>query len=595
MTVTNFIYGATNHPLAAITREGKWARLLFQAGDQHGLLMDNVSISDPTSGFSTNITFNNGSSWVYITPGSNFWSDWAAGISIKPGRNYEVVLDVGGVGDDDWDFFVGGQDGTLDFYENTGTPTAEAFAAKVDNFAGIDYNESGYCAAAFVDIDADGDQDLFLGGWAAGKIQFWENQSTVSSNIFVLQDDDWLGIRHPLSRPTFCDIDGDGDFDFFCGGQDGTIWFAENIGTASAPAWGPVNQKWKDLQIFSNDWPAETLNYSAPAFGDIDGDGDYDLLVGRYKPGDLKLFENTGSATNPVWGVTNHVYGGIAVTKSSTPALVDIDGDNDLDLFVGRNSGQVNFYRNTGSSTNAIWGQTNLNYLGASSTSWATPAFANINPNLSSVHYEDTGIAGTSTTNGADCTRWLALVQIETGYPEQAIYRSGVFDTGISAPNYRELNWTQIEEFDDGGDLDLRVRSGSDRQMSDANWQDARWADDGYFQSNVGNSLATLPSRRYLQYEAIFRCGFDGKISAHTNEPTAILRNVTIDWDGPTGLVDLRVNFGRGPDCGIVSATVDGQEFIKGVEAEMSIFKEGRTGWNEVNGRMEVRPLNTGR
>ena len=77
----------------------------------------------------------------------------------------------------------------------------------------------------------------------------------------------------------------------------------------------------------------------------------------------------------------------------------------------------------------------------------------------------------------------------------------------------------------------------------------------------------------------------------HTN--TAILRDITIDWDVPTGLVDLQVDFAKGPDYGIVSATVDGQSFVKGLEIEMEIFKQGPFGTNTAVGIMEVRPLNT--
>ncbi|MCX6164199.1 MAG: hypothetical protein NTU73_04955 [Ignavibacteriae bacterium] len=115
----------------------------------------------------------------------------------------------------------------------------------------------------------------------------------------------------------------------------------------------------------------------------------------------------------------------------------------------------------------------------------------------------------------------------------------------------------------------------------------------GYFQNNTDNNLASagLPSRRYVQYEALFSIDSTGLVGTHTN--TAILRDITIDWDAPTGLVDLQVDFGKGPDYGIVSATVDGQSFVKGLEIEMEIFKEGPFGTNTAVGIMEVRPLNT--
>ena len=38
----------------------------------------------------------------------------------------------------------------------------------------------------------------------------------------------------------------------------------------------------------------------------------------------------------------------------TTPALGDVDGDGDLDLFMGEASGMLNFYRNDGSPTRPL-------------------------------------------------------------------------------------------------------------------------------------------------------------------------------------------------------------------------------------------------
>ena len=179
-----------------------------------------------------------------------------------------------------------------------------------------------------------------------------------------------------------------------------------------------------------------------------------------------------------------------------------------------------------------------------------------------------------------------AVSALEVRYPSSGLYRSGIFDTHIADPDYKELKWTHVEHLAEGADIDIRVRSGNQPNLSDA----GAWLDPGYFQLCDGaNSLAALsPQGRYVQYEALFGCG-----GLHTN--SAILRDVTIAWDVPMGLVDLQVDFAKGPDYGIVSATVDGQSFVKGLEIEMEIFKTGPFGTNTAVGVMEVRPLNTGK
>ncbi len=200
-----------------------------------------------------------------------------------------------------------------------------------------------------------------------------------------------------------------------------------------------------------------------------------------------------------------------------------------------------------------------------------------------------------SQINGGAWTNFTAGIHsVEVGYPKEAIYRSGVFDTRTDMPTFKKLYWTEIQKYSEGGDVDIRVRSANNQDMSDGNWLSANPSSDGYFQNNDG-SISLMQKKRYIQYEAIFRCGHGGHTEAHTNEPTAILRDVSIMWEPPLGLVDLEVDFGMGPDCGIVEATVDGKPFAKSMVVELEIYKEGPRSLQTVHARTEIRPLNTGK
>lgn len=87
-----------------------------------------------------------------------------------------------------------------------------------------------------------------------------------------------------------------------------------------------------------------------PALGDVDGDGDYDMLVGR-ADGTLDLYRNFSlSPTNilPQLGFESNNYAGIDVGGNATPQLIDVDGDSLIDLLIGERNGNVNYYRNTG-------------------------------------------------------------------------------------------------------------------------------------------------------------------------------------------------------------------------------------------------------
>jgi len=87
-------------------------------------------------------------------------------------------------------------------------------------------------------------------------------------------------------------------------------------------------------------------SYSNPVFENIDGDGDLDLFVGEYR-GNIKVFTNNEG----VFTATGNLQADgedIDVGNVATPVFVDIDGDEDLDLFVGEYFGYINVFINAG-------------------------------------------------------------------------------------------------------------------------------------------------------------------------------------------------------------------------------------------------------
>ena len=250
--------------------------------------------------------------------------------------------------DGDKDAFIGESGGTIKYYKNTGTAAAPVFTAQTgaaNPFNGVDVGDRS--TPTFVDIDNDGDKDAFIGE-SGGTIKYYKNTGTAAAPVFTAQ----TGAANPFngvdvgsySTPTFVDIDNDGDKDAFVGEESfGLIKYYKNTGTVTAPVFteqtgaaNPFNGMGVGRQ-------------STPTFEDIDNDGDKDAFIGEYA-GFINYYKNTGTVAAPVFTEQTDVANPfIAVSTGSyrlAPAFVDIDNDGDKDLFIGEEFGSIQYFKN---------------------------------------------------------------------------------------------------------------------------------------------------------------------------------------------------------------------------------------------------------
>ncbi|MDX2302169.1 MAG: FG-GAP-like repeat-containing protein [Microscillaceae bacterium] len=238
--------------------------------------------------------------------------------------------------DQDLDLFLGNSRGQVIFYENENGVFNQN---DTDNpLKSLPLTQTERVAPRFVNVDNDGDVDLYLGlgdGFNSGSVQFYRN----NSGVFTKDDagnalSSVTGVGYV--KPAFVDLDKDGDLDVFVGGfEDGLIrYFSNNNGVYT-------QQNDANNPLSSNVIAQKDSSYFAPVFVDLDVDGDKDAVI-AFTSGEvgietstLRYFKNNGSGVLTEATGANNPFDGLILDKKADPAFADLDLDGDMDLYIG--------------------------------------------------------------------------------------------------------------------------------------------------------------------------------------------------------------------------------------------------------------------
>jgi hypothetical protein len=324
-------------------------------------------------------------------------------------------------GDDDLDLLIGNSKGLIIYYENQGNKNTPYFVLRNTRIAGFQTKASS--APTFWKWNGDKHPDLVVGGREGflSLISHLPPESSPALDGWTLEAEHWQNIKAiGYSTPHFVDFEGDNKTDLLIGDVQGNLLYWKNGGLKKtieskqestlvltentledeeqeeeneqadntiipventkteqdSKAFGPIEPSFEFVS--SRYGNLELGRRAFPAFMDVDGDNNLDLIVGN-SAGELRYYRRELGSGDAMWTLESKHFLGYQGRKNSAPVFADLDGDGDFDLLVGNQEGSIDYWENKGNSEIADFVYNPTQFIGVAGGRNSVPAVLDLN------------------------------------------------------------------------------------------------------------------------------------------------------------------------------------------------------------------------
>lgn len=334
------------------------------------------------------------------------------------------------------------------------------------------------------DINGDGYDDLVGAAYSDNDIVWWQNVDGSGS--------DW--IKRPINANfnsaygvTAEDIDNDGKLD--------VVGVGMSYYNGSACWWRNVNGSGTSWTQYTIDGDIDGA--CAVAAGDVNADGESDVVAGTYYSDDVVFYENQNGGYN--WA--SHTID-TSFDQVSALVIADIDSDGDGDVAgTAANDDEVAWFENL-NRVGTVWTKRDVSTsLGGASGVFVADIDGNGNSDVAATGAESHQL------------KWWEVV----GYSPDGNLVSKILDTGIYAV-YQTLDWTFSEPT--GTDVYFQLRT-SNNPGNMGSWSDPITSPGGLIDVDIA---------RYVQYQV--------SLSSDDYTATPVLQDVTLTWQDLGGTME---------------------------------------------------------